>query len=437
MNPAKPKPPGVNSDQPNANARIVSQQTFGAADKVSAIWCLESADGISQWFLGEVDGRWGVGRLDPAGSLAWHSSLDYGATDLAALSSSSPMPGGAIVVGIVDSDGNGWTDAGSVTLITPTGGIASRQLYASDTSTVALQAIAPLSDTLFVVVGREHRPSGTYPLVALLALTDADTLAKRQQEVIASLSGQGGLDVATDPGDALAPIRRIYLSTGIVTGYSTITLRGMDISASTMAPWSLAWSRTVPGKGSIAIARDLRVLDGALYIAGWTNDPDKGVPSGGGFWSSGLVARLSLAGDIVWSKVLGVTGHSEEFRAIEPTAAAVVAIGQAACYQNTPSTELFGYGWVARLGPADGGTLSSFTFGDSGHDSELYGGYFAGSALRVGGSTQKEVSGGPSRAWWCALNVNSAAAMATVPQAARARAGERPVPDKRWRGRVE
>lgn len=424
-NPARPSTPEVNSDLPNANARIVSQQIFGAADKLSDIWWLRSADGLSNYFVGRYDSKVGVGSLDAAGKLKWH--VESNSIDVEALSLASPMPGAAISVGGLDVDGDKENETGHATLFTSAGAIASQVLFASDTSDVWLVSIAPLSDSEFVAVGGERTASRLNPLVARLVVTVAGTLEKRQQIVIGSISGRYAVDVATDPADASGPDRRIYLSTRVGVGTNTITLHGVDLAVPALAPWSVAWSQTLPGKGLGTTEFDMRVFGGALYVAGEAKDPDKTTGSStGGYWSSGLVARLSREGVAEWAKVVSATGHSECFHAIEPTASSVVAVGDAARYFTSDAS--FGYGWVARFSPAAGEVQSNLTFGDPGYNSGFWCGRVVGGTVLAGGWTQRETEGGGSRAWLCNLNLNASASPPAAVASAPVREGEAAVP---------
>ncbi len=69
----------------------------------------------------------------------------------------------------------------------------------------------------------------------------------------------------------------------------------------------LDWSRTLAGKGPEFWENDMCVFDGALYVVGETNDPDKTRASGGGYWQSGFAARLSLSGEVAWEAVAKAT----------------------------------------------------------------------------------------------------------------------------------
>ena len=430
-NPSKPKPtpsgPEINTDLPTGNAQILSQRTIGSSTGKSEIHLLESADGSSYFFKGMLDGSSTVGRLDASGGLLWHVRTAYEPGDIKALTSSSPLPGGAIVVGQFDSNGDGQSDKGYATLFTSSGSVASEVVYASDSSDVWLSAIAPLSDSVYVAVGGEHTPNRTNPLVALLAITAPGTLVKKQQAAISSIPGRAGYDVTPDPGDAILPSRRIYLATISLSGSNVITLHGIDINAATLTPMSVAWTQTLSGKGHDTWPGSIRVLDGSLYVAGYADDPDKTPPSGGGYWRSGLVARLSLAGTVAWQKVVAATSHQDFFLGVEPTPSAIVAVGGAASYRNTTSNDVFGYGWVARFAVADGATLSSLTFGDATNFSGFNGGHAVGAVLAVGGFSRQEVSGGPYEAWWSTLNLNPTVGQAAIQQPASARREEAPV----------
>jgi hypothetical protein len=248
--------------------------------------------------------------------------------------------------------------------------------------------------------------------------------------------GRSADHLATDPGDALAARRRLYLSTiasSSSSGTQSITLHGVDIDAFTLTPWSLAWPRSLGGKGVGTKLHDMRVADGALYVAGSANDPDKGSPIGGVYWTSGLAARLSLTGDLVWTRVTGATGHSDMFWGLGPTPDAVLAIGQAAAYIGT-SGHAFGYGWIARLGLADGGTRSSLMFGDPGFGSAFCAGAGQSSALQVGGWTEHRAPDGSYRAWSCVVDAGPRPLLSRAGSPARARAGDTSVGEPGPRG---
>lgn len=434
-NPAKPLPPAVNSDAPNANARIVSQHTFGVADKRSLIWQLESADELLHFYRGMYDGQWSVGLLDATGSLNWHVQTNFYQRGIVALAPTSPLPGGAIAVGMSDVDGDGASETGYATLFTSAGAIASQVLFSSDSSDVWLNNIAPLSDSEFVVVGGERTASRVNPLVATVVVTAAGALEKRHEIVITSITGRYANRVATDPAEASGPERRIYLSTRAEVGTNTITLHGVDLAVPALTPWAVAWNQTLPGKGLQTLEYELQVFSGALYVAGTAEDPDKPTPSTGGYWDSGLAARLSLDGVVEWAKIMNVTGHRDAFFAIEPSGTAVMAIGLAGSYMKTDTREVFGYGWVANLSPAAGALQSSFTFGDPASSSGFECGHLLGEVMLAGGYAQQETADGSPRAWLCTLDLSasSSAIPAVAPEPARP--GEVAVPVDRERDR--
>ena len=415
--------PAVNSDAPNANSRIISQQVFGDVDKKSFVSALESTGDVSDWFLatlnysGSGDAQI-VGRFDAAGNMISHTAITYSARDIEPLSPWSHLPGGAIVVGAFDNDDDGLPDIGLATLLGAAGTIENQVVTSSDSSDVWFNDIAELSDSTFVAVGAEHTPSRTNPLVALIALTAAGTLEKRQQIVIPIVPGMVARDVATDRGDAFASTRRIYLSIEpqVVPPTNNAIVYAIDVNSSTLTPWSFAWGQTFTGKGAGTTERDMRVLGNSLYLVGYANDPDKGTPSNGGYWTSGFVARISLtSGDFVWAKVVAETAHHDDrFRTIPFKLAllnpGIILVGTAASYFTTSTNELFGYGWVVRMDSFDGSLLSSWTFGDSGYESGFSCSYLDGSILHAGGWTREETNGGPYQGWWSAINVSGTGA---------------------------
>jgi hypothetical protein len=416
----KPRPVDTNPNTPNANQRIVSQQKFGGADAVSSIWRLESSDG-SQRFSGPLNDVTGAGGLGASGNLLWHLGTRFEPNDIEVLPSTSPMPGATLVVGGYDSNQDGYNEVGYAALVTAAGTEVNRVPYGSDTTAASLNAIAALSDSEFVAAGWEQTTEGTFPVVVRLVVTAADTLEGREWIVLSTLPNQYAIDVATDPADALSPQRRIYLATESTTGATIATLHGLDITASTLAPWTLAWAATLPGKGHGTWEHGMKVLGGDLYVAGEAQDPDKTPRPAdqGQYWSSGLAARLSRDGAIEWAQVVSETNEEDLFWAVEPTATAVIAIGNAGGFVTNGSGNAsypFGYGWVTRLAPADGATLAHLTFGDASTSSGFNDGTMVGPNLQVGGFTD-ETSGG-LRAWWCSLNVEPSAGTASARVAA-------------------
>src|SRR5262249_49240073 len=150
---------------------------------------------------------------------------------------------------------------------------------------------------------------------------------------------------------------------------------------------------------------DLRIFGDRVLVCGGTQDGTKAQPGNGGYWDSGLAAALMLTGDVVWSKVLRATEHSDELFTIVPTASGYYFAGDCARFIVGDTHEVFGYGWVEKLGAATGDELSLLMVGNATYASGFGTAYEQGGRLYCGGWTQNEFDGGGNRAWFTGIDV--------------------------------
>ena len=415
--------PNVNPDKPTANARIQVQAALGDPAKGSSIELMTVVDGSSYYFAGQRDNLAGVGRIGPSGASQWFSNLPYVLGGVLTLPPSVSVPSGLVAVGKLDNDNNGSSDIGNAWLYTASGSVVSTVLFSSDTSDVWINGIAAVSDSEFVLVGGERTPTRTNPLVAIVVLTAGGQLAKGPQVVLNGLSNSYFVNVALSPAAPSGGLLHVYASSEAATGGGPVTavhVHGLTTAYPAMTSWTVDWSREIPAQGPARLLSDLRVFEDRIYAAGLTDDPGKQpLPSDGGYWDSGLAARLTLAGDLEWTSTVRLTAHSESFRAIVPTSIVIFFIGGAGRYFTGQAVDWFGYGWIARILPATGAVATNLTFGSDAYRSSFLTAVYSGSTMYCGGFTNFENQGGGYRSWFCGIDLtNTVASSAPAPAAA-------------------
>jgi hypothetical protein len=427
--------PNVNSDKPNANARIQVQTALGDPAKGSEIHFMTVVDGSSYNFAGRRDNSAGVGRIGPSGASQWFSILPYVLRGVLTLSPSVSVPGGLVAVGKLDNDNDGLSDIGNAWLYTASGSLVSTVLFSSDTSDVWVNGIAAVSDSEFVLVGGERTPARTNPLVAIVTLTAGGQLAKGPQVVLNGLSNSYFGSVAVNPAGPSGGLLHIYASAEVVAGSGPVTaiyVHGLTAAYPAMTSWNVDWSRNIPGAGPTLEVNDLRVYEDRIYLAGGTDDTGKQPPpSDGGYWDSGLAARLTLAGALEWTSIIRLTAHTERFRAVVPTANGIFFMGIAGRYFTGQTVDQFGYGWIARILPATGVVATHLTFGSDAYESGFDTGVYSGSTMYCGGFTNYENQGGGYRSWFCGIDLAN-----TVASSAPDPAGAAPIPGRIGDSRV-
>jgi hypothetical protein len=414
--PTQPEPsptPTVNAVKPNANARILSQATFGDPAKWSSLYELSTPYGSGCGFRGQLDGYTVVGHLGSSGNLQWSARLPYTLRQVWPLSPLCSVPGGMLVVGKHDTDGDGLSELGYGWLYSALGSMTDVETFSSDSSDVWVNAVATVSDTLFVVVGGERTPSRTNPLIATLALTESGDLVKRSQTVLTSMTNGMFTKIALDPAGPGGGHLALFVVSSVDVGEDhSIRVHKITVEYPSLASATLDWSQEIAGAGPSCWANDLAISGDHVYVCGGTDDATKTPPAAGGHWRSGLAARLTVSGEIDWGRTVRLSDRSEEFDVVVPTPDGVLFVGDGVRYVIVESKEVFGYGWIARLAPATGDVLASLTFGDEAFQSGFNAGFYEGGKLYCGGWTHEEMEGGTYRAWFCAIDASTGPAAA-------------------------
>jgi hypothetical protein len=423
----------VNPDPPNANARIQAENTFGDPARWSAIYEMTTPSGLGSAFHGWYNDQPVAGRLSASGTLQWSARLPYMLMEIVSLSNSAPVPNGALVVGKDDTNGDGLSEVGYAWLISSSGTIKFVETFNSDTSDVWINGVAAVSDSEFVVVGGERTPARSNPYIARLVVTANGTLERRSQIVMSAVSNRLLSEVAVDPAGPSGGSLALYVASDVDVGVDqAISLQKVTVDYPSLASATVTWSRDVQGAGPSSWPNDLEIVGDKLLVCGGTQDGTKSPPGNGGYWDSGIAAALTFAGDVVWSKVLRASDHSDELFTIVPTPNAWYFVGDAARFIVGDTHEVFGYGLIEKLGLATGDELAQLTVGNATYASGFGTAYAQGGQLECGGWTQNEFDGGGNRAWFTGIDVSGTPAptVAAVQRGATAVRADRAAPPR-------
>jgi len=399
--------PAVNPVKPNANARIQMQSLIGNQASWSSIYEMRPAGPSGCGFRGWLDGHGVIGGLGASGNVQWYARLPYTLRQVVPLSATCSAPNGMLVVGKHDTDGDGASELGYAWLFTSSGSMAQTELFSSDSSDVWVNGVAVISDSAFVVVGGERTAARANPLVATIALTDDGRLAKRSCLVLTTMSNCMFTDVVLDPaGPSGGALTLIAASSVDIGTNGAIKVHRITVEYPGLTSATLDWSREIAGAGPSCATTDLLISGDRLYVSGDTDDAAKSPPSSGGYWRSGLAARLTFAGDLVWSSVVRLSDRSDRFDFVVPVHDEVYFMGDGASFMKSNTKEILGYGWIAKLAPATGELLANLTFGDDTYASGFNSGFYDGGRMYCGGTTHYEISGESYQGWFCGIDVS-------------------------------
>ncbi len=406
-----PKIHTVNTYAPNANARILSQATFGSSTGHSSVWELVPDGSNGLYFYGGLENLYVVGQLGASGGLVRFSNT--GGPEprgIVSLSATAAEPNGFIAAAAHDTDNDGSSEVGHVYLYTSAGDRSSHVVLASDSSDVWLSCIAAVSDSLYVVAGGERTPHRLNPYIATVALTPAGQLEVRQSAVVTQLAGEIR-DVVVNPAEPVGPTLGIYVSTMRVDqgGTWVPTVHRITLGFPSLTPCTVDWSQPISPTGAHSgCVQDLCLYADRLYLAGYADDPAaKPASESGAQWHSGIAASLTLSGNVEWSEALRLTSGAEELYQVVPAPGALYMVGMCAAYQMTSTKELYGYGWITSLDPSTGTPLRNLTLGGDTYQSGINSATAVGGKLRCGGWTRCAIAYGPSLGWVCDVDVSS------------------------------
>lgn len=391
-----PKVEAVNDVKPNGNVRIISQGTFGLSSWISF---LRRADDGSFAFYGRYNDQEGAGVLNAAGTLRWFQGVSYEPRFVTPLPASAVVPHGLILTGRRDTNGDGQFDEGYATLFSSAGSPLSEVTPVSDTSAIWFNAFTAVDDSSFIVCGVERRVGVEHPLLAVLHLSAPGVLTIGPMLVAQSqVGGFGGIIVS-----ASSPAELTFAATwrnGDKRGLSRFRV-----------PWpgfesiAVDWSHEiVPPFGPFtSISLTMEQSADNLYVAGIFDDSRK--PAN----QSGIAASYTTAGDLRWTAVVSLTGHSEGFYSIHVGADAAYAVGSAGEYGVAGETnQSLGYGLISKLNLDDGHAIANFTIGSDQYRSVLFTAFPTVGGLICAGRTNQEYTfHTASNAWFATVNVDT------------------------------
>ena len=401
----------VNSDKPNSNTRVLLQTAIGEGNTWSTIWRLVPDNLGGNYFRGGYNSNDGVGRVNGDGSLAWFSRAGRYAVDLCALSATASVPNGLVVAAKQDVDNVGGSDVGYVSLFSPGGSLLNELVYSADTCDVWLNSIVPISDSTFVVVGGWSALDVEHPFVATVELTPSGLLEKGNQVIIDSIL-QRRFGTAVTDASQITPSEVSFYALSSGTDARSTLVHKISLSLPTLSPWTVDWSREVTAdpahKSSLG---DVCFFENNLYVTGRCDNPSKQpVPSDGGYWQSGLIASLTLAGDIRWIGSVSPSSEHDAFYEVAATPGGLYAIGF--CSVFSQSDQYFGYGLISKMASATFNVISNMSFGKDSYQSGFHDGFVTGGVIRCGGWTMEEGANSSNRAWYCVINALTSRSMA-------------------------
>jgi hypothetical protein len=290
----------VNPDKPNANSRVVYENTLGSPTEFTFIEHLEPGGSTGFFFEGFLNGETGVGRLDPLGNLVWFVPTGYRVYDMHVRSS-----GGLVVVGSRDLDDDGDNDAGRASSISPDGVLRGSLSFQSDTSDVWVNSLGVISDTAYVLVGGEKTSVRQNPFVAAITVESDGQLAERETVVLGTPANRYFDNVDN---------WRFESDLQFIAVHKVTTQNGL---LSSTVQWSIDITNPSALGNQAEAGGSLKLFDDALYFVGWADSPKEPRPSNGGSWQNGIAASVTTTGQLNWITEVKLTNHSEYFEGFQ------------------------------------------------------------------------------------------------------------------------
>ena len=401
-------PPVVNPDKANANSMVTAEKIVGSADKRTSLWDIVPAGPGEYYFEGPYNSSTGVGALGVGNSPQWFVSTVYSPGQIFSLAASSPVSRGLLQIGTRDTDGDGNAEQSCVSVYNLQGGLASQLFYASDSSDIRFNSIDALSDSLFLVAGSERSNSGKYPLLATIVLTPTGALEKRQQIMISAMTKRNFNIIAVDKSSIL-PTQVSFFALVPVSGSTegATEIQKITVGLPSLSPRTSDWvTPLVTNSGAKAAWAAMRTYSNAIYLVGNVEDPSKTpAPSGGGYWTSGLVACFNLEGEKLWEKDVSVSKHADTFSDLVAGAERLYAVGHAAAYKDVDSGHSLGYALATEIDLATGDVIRSMTFGWDFDYSGVNGATISGSTISCAGFAHEE-TGETFVGWYFEIDVS-------------------------------
>jgi len=407
--------PRVNPNPPNANEMIVHQTLIGDADEWTSIWhIIDSGDGAF-YFRGFYRDRYALGKLDDTGQEEWIYRSKYSVRDIVRLSGfSGDLANSLLSVGGYDSDIDGETDTGYVTLLNSAGNVIDELTFSVDAARVWLHAVAvsETSDTLchLLAAGRAEMAGILYPYVARFTVSSDGTMQNLDEMIFLNEPTMYFDNVLFDFAQSPSVC---YLSGG---SYSDDTGYGNQTVYRLSEVLEIAWSADIVPEAGLqswtSSGSGLLHLGNQVFLAGTTDIAKENNPSGGEYWEAAVVACVSTDGSVDWVRTVALSQYSESSDSCYLSDNILYVTGRCSSHLVTDTKARFGNALLLKVDPESGDVLSDLSFG-----SEHYASGFNDIIVRGGrafavGYTNARVVNGPYQGWFVVIDLNVAPVVA-------------------------
>ncbi len=397
----------LNPDKPNANHLILAEAIGGDPAKSSTIYqIVESGDG-GFYFHGSIDGYDVIGKFNQGGTVAWTRRQSVIRTILRIPNGSGMLANAIVAVGY-DVISENQREA-KVALLGSDGTPIAETVFRDSLKSVWFNGIALVASTSsvyeFVAGGAFNLRTGWpfFPYAARFTISSSGTMTKGGEQFFTSMTGRlfSGL-----VSDTLAGTRYLFAAGNYRTSDTTIQypfVTRLDDSL------NVVWNTDViPGGNlkSMQYVGPVGFSNGVLIIEGGVETDQKPLAANGGYWSNGFVAAIGLGGEVLWTKTIAVSQHSEVFYQNVINNGKLYAVGRSCSFVKA-SKHWFGYGWLVKIDLATGTIEWKMQVG-----SDRYESGFSTVIVREGmaycaGWTKRSDLAGGYQYWFAALDVSN------------------------------
>jgi hypothetical protein len=391
---------------PNANHLILDEAIGADQDRNSSIWELQEGSNGGHYFRGYHRGNWVIGSLNASNLIGWSRQTYYPTSAMGMTSDDIPSLSGLIFVsGSKDSDNDGRYDTGVVTVVDQSGELIDELMWDDPTNALRFDEIVfdqvDSGALRFLVVGALSGNDNVYhPMAATITLFADSTLHKGVRHDYTAVSNVRFWEVMHNP----APSKNGYIMTG--GNYRANGDRDHSIVFLIDDSMQIEWQKDIDtGAGLtnyIHFGSHNAATSDTVYCVGHTQV--ERTASSGGHWRGGAIVSLSPLGQIYWVRTYDISAWVDEFRDCQLVNGILYAGGMYASYFKTGRQ--FGYGWLAKIDPVNGGLISSHYFGDNHWTSDINSLSVTDQSAVVAGYTKFQESGGGYSHWLVNLDAS-------------------------------
>jgi hypothetical protein len=401
----------VNPNKPNANDLITHQIVFGDPEKQSSIWEIIDSGEEGFYFRGYYNNRYALGKLDPNGQEIWTVRSRYSVRDLIRIPGlSGGLSNSLLCVGGLDSDFEGGSDIGCVSLFNSAGSLINELEFSNDEAAVWFSALAVSreTDSLYhlVAAGGVEISGDYFPYIARFTVANDSTMSKTGEKIFSDLPTKFFRNIQFKLGQSPPSC---YLQGDVFTagtGYEDQVVYQMseilDIS------WSQDIVAQADFKSWTSNGRGFAYSSNKLFMAS-TTDIDKEVDTpSGGYWDAGVIAGLSTEGSVDYIKSIVLSQYSDKFSSCCLSEGVLFVSGECSSFLKTESRNVFSNALLLKIDPETGGVISTLGFGDENYYSRFNHVLVKGTQAIAVGYTNYEVKDGPFQGWFVIADVSGA-----------------------------